>query len=68
MQIVKPIEDLFIQAEKEDLLKKLPHEILETLFNSAVTSLAKLYIKGEVKLEDSTLNPAIDAIWDMIKK
>lgn len=68
MRIGKPFEDLFERAKEQNLIKELPPVILQTLFTGAIVSLTKLYIKSEVKLEESSLSSSIDAILDMIKK
>lgn len=66
-RLMNPLCDLFECAEAENLLKKLPFEVLITLFSGAIISLAKLYKAGTIKLDDEVLSTGIDAIWDMIK-
>jgi hypothetical protein len=66
-RLMDPLCDLFECAEKENLLKNLPFEVLITLFSGAVISLAKLYKADNVNLDEQLMSTAINAIWDMIK-
>ncbi|MFZ5969919.1 MAG: TetR/AcrR family transcriptional regulator [Bacillota bacterium] len=68
MRIAEPIEDLFKRAREQNLLKEMPIEILGTLLIGAIRSLAKLYLSGNVKFDEVSINEGIDAIWDMIKR
>ena len=67
-RISKPIEDLFRRAADQDLLKDLTLQMMGALIISAVIGLSKLYLSGALKLEEESLDKALDAIWDMIKR
>lgn len=68
MRLNEPINELFKRAHEQELLKDLPFETLGVLINSAVIGLAKFYISGSFSLEEESLEAALDAIWDMIKR
>ncbi|MBN2532207.1 MAG: TetR/AcrR family transcriptional regulator [Spirochaetales bacterium] len=68
LRIVKPIEELFIQAKEQNMLKKLPPEILYALFIGSVTSLIKFHLSGDYELDENLLIASTSAIWDMIKQ
>ena len=67
MHFKNTIEDLYRSAMEQDLIKNLRFEILGQMINSSMIALAKLYLAGTVKMED-TLDAGLDAIWDMAKK
>jgi len=67
-RISEPAVDLFKQALEQNLLKKLPLEILGALISGATIALIKLYLSGKVKADDTSFAASIDAIWEMIKK
>ena len=67
-RLMEPLCDLFESAEKENLLKDLPFEVLISLFSGAVISFAKLYKTGKIKLDEQVISTGINAIWDMIKR
>lgn len=68
LQIAKPINRIFKNAREEDLLKELSIDVLGALISGAIISLAKLYTSGTYANDGESLNKALDAIWDMIKR
>lgn len=67
-RIANPLNSLFHRAVEQNLLKELPIEMLGALLSGAVSSLAKLYLSGVMKLEEESLDAGLNAIWDLIKK
>ncbi len=67
-RLAKPIKDLFERAIKQNLLKKLPAEMLASIIYGATIALAKLYLSGTVALDAKSLDGGLDAIWDAIKR
>ncbi len=67
-RISAPVNTLFKQAVAQGLVKNLPLEMLGALIYGAVISLAKLYLSGNVKITETSLNAGLDAVWDMIKR
>lgn len=68
LRMFVPVNNLFERAKKEKLLKELPMEMLSTLAYGATISLVKLWLFGKIKLDESTLDGGVDAIWDAIKR
>ena len=68
MQIAWPWKYLFERAIKESLLKELPIEIMSAILYGAIISMAKLYLAGTVKIEESSLAMSIAAVWDMVRR
>jgi AcrR family transcriptional regulator len=60
------IQDIYNNALEQDLIKDLQFEILGKLLNSSIIALAKLYLAGNIKMED-TIDASLDALWDMVK-
>ncbi len=67
-RLAAPIEQLFVRASEEGLLKDLPIAMLGGLMSGAVIGLAKLYLQGQLSVEDGTLEAGLDAIWDAIRR
>ena len=63
-----PIRDLFERASEQKLLRELPLEVLLAIVRGAVLSLVKLQLSGEARLDNATLDAALDAIWDIAKR
>ena len=68
LRMFEPVSSMFKRAKEETLLKELPIELLSTLAYGATIALVKLCLFGEVKLDESTLDAGVDAIWDAIKR
>jgi AcrR family transcriptional regulator len=66
--IMEPYVELYEQLTKQDLIKKLPLDIMQSLISGAVIALAKCCIGNGNILRKPLLTSAIDAIWDMVKK
>lgn len=62
------VRDLFNKAQKDNLIKELPIEMLIMLTNGATLSLVKLCLFSDTKIDEATLNKGIEAVWDTIKK
>ena len=67
-QMFKPINQLFDEASKENLLKELPMEVLSSLAYGATLAIAKFCIFGKNKFDNAVLSESINAIWDIIKR
>lgn len=63
-KIVTPLRELFETARNDGLLKDLPLTVLLTMFSGAVMSYLKMHLS--IQPEESELEIAIEAIWDMI--
>jgi hypothetical protein len=46
----------------------LPLEVLLAIVRGAVFSLVKLQLSGAARLDDITLEAALDAIWDIVER
>jgi AcrR family transcriptional regulator len=67
-RLAEPALELFSRARKQGLLKDLPLEMIGALFSGSVISLVKMYSSKKEKLDNISIEKAIDAIWDMIKR
>ena len=63
-----PIGALFERAREEHLLRELPFEVLLAIVSGAIRSLVKLHLSGVARLDDATLDAALDAIWAMAER
>ena len=63
-----PIRELFERASEQNLLRELPFEVLLAIVRGAVLSLVKLQLSGAARLDDATLDAALDAIWDIVER
>ena len=63
-----PIRELFERASEQNLLRDLPFEVLLAIVRGAVLALVKLQLSGAVRLDDATLDAALDAIWDIVER
>lgn len=67
-RISEPIKNLFNRAKDQELLKKLPFEILGALFSGAVIALTKLCMINKAGIEEDSFEEALEALWDMMKQ
>ncbi len=63
-----PLRELFARARAQGLLKDLPSEVLLALVSGAVLALVKLQRPGTARLDDATLDTALEAIWDIVER
>ncbi|MDQ0203226.1 hypothetical protein [Pectinatus haikarae] len=54
--------NLLMWDREEELLKKLPDKILNSIAHGATMALVKFWLFSEVKPDDVTLDAGIDAI------
>ncbi len=66
--MVGPVRELFERAGEQKLLRELPFEVLLAMVVGAVHSLVKLQLSGAARLDDATLDAALDAIWDIVER
>ena len=67
-RMLGPIRELFERASEQHLLRELPSEVLLAIVHGAVLSLVKLQRSRAARLDDATLDAALDAIWDMVER
>jgi len=67
-QMIGPISGLFERASEQNLLRELPFEVLLVMVRGAALSLVKLQLSGGARLDDATLDGALDAIWDIVER
>jgi hypothetical protein len=67
-RLFEPVMDLFNRATAEKLLKEMPAPMLFALIYGSISSLAKLYLSQKVELDEASLDAALDAVWDLIKR
>ena len=67
-RMLGPIRELFERAGNQTLLRELPFEVLLAIVQGAVSSLVKLQISGTTRLDATTLDASLDAIWDMVER
>ena len=63
-----PIRELFERASEQNLLRELPFEVLLAIVRGAILSLVKLQLSGATRLDDATLDAALDAIWAVVER
>ena len=63
-----PIGELFERAGGQHLLRDLPFEVLLALVRGAILALVKLQLSGATRLDDATLDAALDAIWAIVER
>lgn len=63
LRMAGPVRELFEHASEQNLLRELPFEVLLAIAGGAIRSLVKLQLSGATRLNDVTLNAALDAIW-----
>ena len=63
-----PIRELFERAGEQNLLRELPFEVLLAIIRGAVLSLAKLQLSGAARLDDASLDAALEAIWAVVER
>jgi AcrR family transcriptional regulator len=68
LRMTGPISTLFERASEQNLLRELPFAVRLALVQGAVLSLVKLQLSGATRLDDATLDHALDAIWDMVQR
>jgi AcrR family transcriptional regulator len=66
-RMIGPIRELFERAREQNLLTELPIEVLLAIVHGAVRSLVKLQLSGAARLDDATLDTALDAIWGIVE-
>ena len=64
----KPITDFMAYAMQEGVIKRMPADMLSVFTLEVAISLAKKHAAGILTLDDVTLEMAMDASWDAIKR
>ncbi|HHX59890.1 MAG TPA: TetR/AcrR family transcriptional regulator [Epulopiscium sp.] len=67
MNIFGPVSNLFEKAQEDKLIKEFSLEMMIALANAGTISLVKFYLFSKTKVDKTTLNSGLDAIWDAIK-
>ncbi|BBB90746.1 MAG TPA: TetR/AcrR family transcriptional regulator [Methylomusa anaerophila] len=67
MRIYGPVWNLFKRAQAESLLKDLPLDMISSMTYGAAVSIVKLYFFGAAP-DKRTLDAAVEAIWDAIRR
>jgi AcrR family transcriptional regulator len=67
-RMIGPIWDLFERAKAQNLLRDLPFEVGLAIVGGAILSLVKLRASDAAKLDDATLDTALDAIWEVVER
>lgn len=68
LRMAGPVGALFERARDQQLLRDLPFEVLFAIVSGAVRSLVKLQRAGAARLDNTTLDAALDAIWAMVAR
>jgi len=68
LEYFKPITDYMTYAMKEGIIKKMPADMLSIFTLEVAISLAKKHAAGILTLDEETLEMAMDASWDAIKR
>lgn len=63
-----PVYEFIEKGVYEGVLKDLPPEIFASLTLEVAISLAKKHRYGTITLDDDTLERAVDACWDAVKR
>lgn len=68
LRMFKPVSNLFLRAQEENVLKELPLDMINALAYGATLSIAKLCLFGEQRPDDASLNAGVEAIWDAVRR
>lgn len=68
VDVFKKANNLFKEAYEKKVIKDLPIEMLIALIDGAIFSIVRLYLKGNIKVDEGLINSGINAIWDSIKR
>lgn len=61
-------QELFVEAQSQHLLKDMPAEVMFLFISGALNALIEAHTTGEIQLDDATLEQAMSACWDAIKR
>lgn len=67
-RMLEQVHNIFKRAREENLLKKLPIEIISTLAYGAILSLVKLWLSNKESLSKTDFDAGVAAIWDAVKR
>ena len=68
LEYFKPVTDFMAYAMLEGVIKQMPADMLSVFTVEVAISLAKKHAAGILTLDDATLELAMDASWDAIKR
>ncbi len=62
------LQQLFIEAQHQHLLKDLPPAVIELLISGALNALVEAHATGQIQLDDTIIQQTMSACWDAIKR
>jgi AcrR family transcriptional regulator len=62
------LNQLFMEAHQQHLLKDLPHEVIALLISGALNALIEAHATRSIQLDDALIEQAVTACWDAIKR
>src|SRR5579859_1301953 len=60
--------DLYVEAQKQHLLKAMPPTVIGLLITGALYALVEAHATGQIKLDDALIEQIASACWDAIKR
>jgi AcrR family transcriptional regulator len=67
-QVMLITESLYAEAKKQQLLKAMPAAVVGFLITGALYTLIRAHTTGEIHLDEATIEQAVSACWDAIKR
>ena len=66
--LVSALNRLFVEAQKQRLLKDMPAAVVALLISGALNALIEAHATGEIHLDDALIEQMVTACWDAIKR
>lgn len=62
------LEQLFIEAQNQHLLKDMPPAVMVLLISGGLNALVEAHATRQIQLDDALIKQAMSACWDAIKR
>ncbi len=62
------LEQVFIEAQTQRLLKDLPPDVIVLLISGALNALVEAHATRQLRLDDALIDQIVSACWDAIKR
>ena len=66
--LIQQFQQLFTEAHVQRMLKDLPLEMMAFMTYGALAALVKLHLAGKLVLDAASIQSAVEACWDAIKR
>jgi TetR/AcrR family transcriptional regulator, repressor of fatR-cypB operon len=61
-------QQIFVDAQHQQLLKDMPLTMIELLISGALYTLIEAHVTGQIRLNDALIQQTVSACWDAVKR